>query len=145
MKQISVIFIITTIYLIAGGTKGLGTPSFIPRTVKDNKIEELEKRQKTVRKKTLKIKNNKMKYNRLRTEYKTVSSQYQNLIEVCKKIHCRDETRKLNQNFLKLKKSIDILNDMMDADIAQMSSLKNQEEAIKAMIRMEKSKANLTR
>jgi len=73
--------------------------------------------------KIMEHKDNTIQYMDFMFEYNTISSQYQNLIDVCKRIHCLDETKKLNQNFVKLEKSIEILNDMMKVHNAGLSSL----------------------
>jgi hypothetical protein len=49
----------------------------------------------------------------------------------------------MNEEFFKLKQSIDILNDMSESDIARIKSLEGQVETIGTMIRMEQSKVTL--
>ena len=78
-------------------------------------------------------------------EYKTESFKYKKLIKLCKKNNCVDETIKLKKTFLKLQKSIDTLNSIIETDRIAFNSLKKQKGVITAMMKFEKSGDTLTR
>jgi len=114
-------------------------------TITTNKVNTLSLMAKRINKRIIQIKNNQEKYNRFITEYKTESFKYKKLIKLCKKNNCVDETIKLKKAFLKLQKSIDTLNSIIETDRIAFNSLKKQKGVITAMMKFEKSGDTLTR
>ena len=131
VKKIILVFLIMVIATYADGSV--------------DKIKSLTQRLEKINYKFIQIKDNNSKYNHFMRKYKEIFSKYKNLINLCERNKCENETINIKKNFKQLKKSINTLNDMIETDIASFRSLEKQKKAIEGLIRMEKSKVNLTR
>ena len=110
-----------------------------------DKIKSLTQRLENINYKFIQIKDNYSKRNHLMKKYKKIFFKYENLINLCERNKCENETINIKKNFKQLKKSINTLNDMIETDMASFFSLEIQKKAIEGLIRMEKVKVNLTR